>query len=128
MKSLISKVFLTGAVASMALAPVAAQANTRASSSPILGNTAAMMQSNDDDVSYTDEGGYTSDGRYMQDGRVWSEEAGAWIDAEGNRWLLDDGKWYPLRGKLVPGLFIAALAALVVIAATDDPSSSNGAD
>ena len=122
MKSLISKVFLAAATASMAAAPVVANAKTRAATSPVFQNSAGLMQGNrtvsDEDATYERGRGW------VRDGRVWSEEAGAWVDAEGKRWLLDDGKWYPLRGKLIPAAFLAGISAIAYFAVTRDNQSA----
>lgn len=121
MKNLISKVFLVSAATGMAIAPVAATAKTRPATSPVFANSAGLMQDVADDATYERGNGW------VRDGRVWSDEAGAWVDSEGRRWLLDDGKWYPLRGKLLPALFLSAIAALAIIAATTE-NQSGGAN
>ncbi|NVE95711.1 hypothetical protein [Altererythrobacter lutimaris] len=100
----------------MAITPVAASAQTRAATSPVFNNSGNLMQGERSDEELRSAG-------RMRDGRVWSDEARAWVDADGRRWLLDDGKWYPIRGRLLPVLFLSAIAALAVVAATSDNQS-----
>lgn len=119
MKNLFSKVFLVTAAASMAVVPVAASANTRPDTSPVFANSAGLMQAQQSES----RGRNSADGR-VRDGRVWSDESGAWVDADGKRWLLDDGKWYPLRGKLLPALFLAGISVIAYLAVTRENQSA----
>lgn len=122
MKNLFSKLFLAGALAGLVISPVAAHAKTRAETSPVFANAAGLMQ-----AQQASTRGSQDDGR-TRDGRTWDDDRGAWVDGKGDYWLLDDGKWYPLRGKLLPALFLAGISAIAYFAVTRDRNQSPGAN